>query len=55
MPAFTVPNLGYVAGFAMSPLGWVSLVLLPAAVLALLVLRSIWADEDEPGAEPGTL
>lgn len=54
IPALTVPYLGYVAGFAMTPLGWVFLVALPAAVLGLLALRSIWADEEAPATEPGT-
>jgi len=53
-PALTVPYLGYVAGFAMTPLGWVFLVALPAAVLGLLALRSIWADEETPATESGT-
>ncbi len=49
--ALTVPYLGYVAGFAMTPLGWAFLVLLPAIVLALLTLRSIWADDDRVAGE----
>jgi signal peptidase I len=46
IPALTAPYLGYVAGFAMTPLGWAFLILLPGTVLALLILRSIWADDD---------
>jgi signal peptidase len=46
VPAHTLPYLGYVASFAMTPLGWVLLVILPALVLALLALRSIWAGDD---------
>jgi signal peptidase I len=45
-PALTVPHLGYLAGFAMTPLGWVFLVLLPATVLAAITLRGIWTDDD---------
>ncbi len=45
-PALTVPYLGYLAGFAMTPLGWVFLVLLPATVLALITLRGIWTDDE---------
>lgn len=46
IPALTAPYLGYVAGFAMTPLGCLSLVLLPATVLAVVFLRAIWTDED---------
>jgi signal peptidase len=52
IPALTVPHLGYLAGFAMTPLGWVSLVLLPATVLALLTIRGIWSDDDEVEGKP---
>jgi signal peptidase len=54
-PALTLPYLGYVAGSAMTSLGWVFLVALPAAILGLLALRSIWADEETPATEPGTM
>ncbi len=45
-PALTVPYLGYLAGFAMTPLGWIFLVLLPATILALITLRGIWTDDE---------
>ena len=53
-PAQAVPHLGYLVGFAMTPLGWMLLVALPMTVIGLFTLRSIWSDEERPVAKPGT-
>jgi signal peptidase len=47
-PAATVPYLGFFVGFALTPLGWALIALLPSAVLCALVLRSIWTDAADP-------
>ncbi|HEU4760125.1 MAG TPA: signal peptidase I [Dehalococcoidia bacterium] len=47
-PAYTLPYLGYLAGFAGTPLGWALLVLLPGAIVCALTLRDIWAPERAP-------
>ena len=47
-PARTVPYLGYAIGFVQTPLGWVLLVLLPATLLSILTLRSVWAAATPP-------
>lgn len=54
-PAYTLPYLGYLVALAVTPLGWVFLVALPAAILGFLALRSIWTDEETPATEPGTM
>ncbi len=51
-PAYTLPYLGYLVRFVVTPLGWVILVALPATVVALLVLRGIWAPARETAGEP---
>ncbi len=47
-PAYALPYLGYVVGFAVTPLAWVLLVALPATLLCVTTLRAIWTGEDEP-------
>jgi len=53
-PAYTLPYLGYLVGFAVTPLGWALLVALPMTVVGLFTLRSIWADEERAVAKRGT-
>lgn len=50
-PAHMLPYLGYLVGFAVTPLGWVFLVALPAALLCVVTLRAIWTGEDELAGE----
>jgi signal peptidase I len=52
-PAYTLPYLGYLVGFVVTPLGWALLVALPATVVCLLTLRGIWAPAPEASAEAG--
>ncbi len=41
-PAYHIPYLGHLAAFVATPLGWLSVVLLPSITVAFLMLRSIW-------------
>jgi signal peptidase len=52
-PAYTVPYLGYLASFALTPLGWLVLVALPAALVCLYTLRAIWSPGQDTAAEHG--
>jgi signal peptidase len=51
-PAYSLPYLGHLVTFAMTPLGWALLVALPAAALCASILRSIWAGKERPAANP---
>ncbi len=44
-----VPYLGYLLGFAGTPLGWIILITLPGALLTASVLKGIWG---APGLRP---
>jgi signal peptidase I len=46
-PVRSLPHLGFIAGFAATPLGWLVLVFLPASALCLATLRQIWKDDDQ--------
>jgi signal peptidase len=50
-PAWTLPYLGYLVSFVATPLGWMLMVALPATVVCLLTLRSIWAPARQTSAE----
>ncbi len=53
-PAHTLPYLGYLVGFAVTPLGWMLLVAIPGTTLCLLTLRGIWSEGEKPATKPGT-
>lgn len=52
-PAWTLPYLGFLVGFVVTPLGWALLVALPSTAVCLSTLRGIWAPAREPSAEAG--
>jgi len=41
-----LPYAGYVVAFAMSPLGWLTLIAAPAAWLLFAFVKSVWTSED---------
>ncbi|HMK11253.1 MAG TPA: signal peptidase I [Acidimicrobiales bacterium] len=41
-----VPYAGYVVAFAMSPLGWLTLIAAPAAWLLFAFVKGVWVSED---------
>jgi len=53
-PVYTLPYLGYLLGFVLTQLGWVLVVAIPATILSLLMLRSIWSDEEGSSTTPVT-
>ncbi len=53
-PVYTLPYLGYLVGFVLTQLGWVLLVAIPATILCLLMLRSIWRHEEGSSTTPAT-
>jgi signal peptidase I len=44
--AYSMPYLGYLVGFMLTPAGWVLAVGLPGALVCAFVLRRIWASDD---------
>ena len=53
-PAYTLPYLGHLVGFAKTSVGWALLVALPASVLCIVILRRIWAGGKGPLAKTET-
>src|SRR5438093_403600 len=47
-PALTVPYVGYLSGFAQSPLGFLLLIAVPAVYVSFAALRGIWLDDVKP-------
>ena len=41
-----VPYAGYVVAFTMSPLGWLTLIAVPAAWLLFVFVKDVWTPED---------
>ena len=54
-PAQTVPHVGYLIGFATTPLGLMLLVALPGTVLCAVTMRGIWWDAEKPASKPVTV
>jgi signal peptidase len=50
-PARTLPYLGYLLGFLLTPVGWSLAVLLPATLISAGILHSIWRSETGRGVE----
>lgn len=48
---YTLPWIGHVSVLARTPLGLITLVVIPVLGIGFLALRSIWTDEDEPEQE----
>jgi len=48
MVAYSMPFLGYLVSFMLTPTGWVLAVGLPGALVCGFVLRRIWSGEDAP-------
>ena len=44
--AYSIPFLGYLVGFMLTPAGWVLAVGLPGAIVCAFVLRRIWSGAD---------
>ncbi len=53
-PVYALPYFGYLVGFVLTQLGWALLVAIPATILCLLVLRSIWGHEEGSSTTPTT-
>ncbi len=51
-PAYSLPYLGHLVTFAMTPLGWALLVALPSIALCASTLRGIWTGKKKPAAKP---
>jgi len=46
-PVYKIPYLGFFLGIIVTPIGWAVVVGIPAVILCVSTLRSIWSHEDE--------
>jgi signal peptidase len=54
-PIYHVPMVGFLLGLVSTPIGWLLLILLPAALLCGSVLRSVWVDAPDTDAPRHTV
>jgi signal peptidase len=54
-PIAVLPYLGYVIGTAQSPVGWTVVVALPASLLLVVQLRSIWGRPEDAQSVGGAV